>query len=200
MRSLRHQSLHLLRHVLRHPLCPGCLLAMLAIIHPWLEATMARHMVLEIPAIFACGWLAAHAAGPRLSTLFSHWGFNGIPALLASLLVTGYWMLPVALDHAVLDPSVNILKVISLILAGLITGTTWRQAGTVLQAFFVLNWAWMTLTAGLLYQEAPQQLCSVYLSEQQALAGAGMVALASALLALWLLNAVILPGIVEEAE
>lgn len=63
-----------------------------------------------------------------------------------------------------------------MVLAGLLAGLSWRAASQVLRAFFVLNGFWMMLVAGLLYQEAPQQLCSVYLSDQQGAAGRALVA------------------------
>jgi hypothetical protein len=45
----------------------------------------------------------------------------------------------------------------------------------------------------------PQQLCNVYLTEQQGVAGVGLVAVSAASLVLWLLNAVILPSL-EQAK
>jgi hypothetical protein len=110
------------------------------------------------------------------------------------LLVTGFWMLPAALDRAVQESEVATLKVASLVVAGLVTGASWQIAGHVIQSFFVLNWFWMTLAVGLLYQELPQQLCSVYLAEQQDAAGAAMVAWAMLGLALWL------PGVLREPD
>jgi Protein of unknown function (DUF1404) len=165
---------------------PGVLLAAISFARPWLEATMARHMVIELPLLFALGWLAAHAAGPRLARTLTPWNVSGVPAFLAALLVTAFWMLPVALDMAVLDIRVGLVKVVSMVVAGAVTGASWRNAGLIMQAFLTLNWAWMTLTVGLLYQDAPQQLCSVYLSDQQSAAGAGMVALSLAALIGWL--------------
>ncbi len=171
---------------LRHPALPGLLLAAVAIAHPWLEKTMVRHMAIELPLLFAIGWLAAAACGPRLTRALAPWNFNGLPALLGALLVTMFWMIPAALDRAVLDHGVGLLKVVSLVAAGLAAGASWRAAGVVIQAFFMLNWFAMTLAAGLLYQQAPQQLCSVYLADQQVAAGMAMVGWAACILAAWL--------------
>lgn len=167
----------------------GLLLGAVSFARPWLEATMARHMAIELPLLFALGWLAAHAAGPRLTRALAPWNVSGVPAFLAALLVTAFWMLPVALDMAVLDARVGIVKVASMVIAGVVTGASWRSAGLIVQAFLVLNWVWMTLTIGLLYQDAPQQLCSVYLSDQQSAAGTGMVALSLVALIAWLCKA-----------
>ncbi len=162
------------------------LLAALAFAHPWLEHTMARHMGLELPALFILGWLAAARASGRLSGALADWNVNGVPGLLFALCVTGFWMVPAALDRAVLHDGFAIAKIASLVVAGLLARASWPSAGIVVQGFFVLNWFWMTLTAGLLYQEAPQQLCSVYLIDQQAQAGTAIVVWALAGLGAWL--------------
>lgn len=164
---------------------PGLLLAGLAGVHPWFEHTMARHMGLELPALFAVGWFAATMAGEGLTRSLARWNANGLPGLLFAVCVTGFWMVPAALDQAVLHDGIAIAKVASLVAAGLLARASWSSAGMVVQAFFVLNWFWMTLAAGLLYQEAPQQLCSVYLLDQQGQAGRAMVIWAVVGLGLW---------------
>jgi hypothetical protein len=161
-------------------------LAALAFAHPWLEQTMARHMGLELPALFILGWLAAAHADRRPSGALADWNVNGVPGLLFALCVTGFWMVPAALDRAVLDDSLAIAKIASLVAAGLLARASWPAAGMVVQGFFVLNWFWMTLAAGLLYQEAPQQLCSVYLINEQAQAGTAIMVWALAGLGAWL--------------
>jgi hypothetical protein len=50
--------------------------------------------------------------------------------------------------------------------------------------FLVGNIAWMFATAGLLYLDAPQQLCANYLRDDQRHAGVGLVLLAICLAAL----------------
>ncbi|RJG01057.1 hypothetical protein [Noviherbaspirillum sedimenti] len=172
--------------LLRHPALPGLLLAALAPLHPWLEQDMMRHMAIELPLLFAIGWLAAAAAGQRLTRMLASWNLGGLPALLGALLVTGFWMIPAALDRAVLDDGIGMIKVVSLVAAGMAAGASWRSAGVVIQAFFMLNWFSMTLAAGLLYQEAPQQLCSVYLADQQGAAGMAVVGWAVLILVVWL--------------
>jgi hypothetical protein len=179
---------------LRHPFLPGVALALIGILHARLEASMATHMVAELPLLFACGWLAARAVRGtdlRRRPALDAWT---LPMLLAALLLSSVWMLPVTLDLAVLDPRMNALKFGAMVMAGLLCGVAWPRAGMVLQGFFMLNWAWMTITAGLLYQDAPQQLCSVYLNDQQAAAGFGLVMLAGCVLSLWVLCSVILPA------
>lgn len=132
-------------------------------------------MGLELPALFLIGWFAGACAGVRWRRVIAPWNANGLPGLLLAARVSGFWMLPVALDAAVLHPVVGVAKVASLVIVGLLLQASWPLAGTILQAFVVLNWFWMTVAAGLLYQEAPQQLCSVYLANEQQQAGKAVV-------------------------
>lgn len=164
---------------------PGALLGTMALFQSWLEATMARHMAVELPLLVCIGWLASHVSGTAFARWLEPWNQGGLAALLAVFLISSFWMLPVALDLAVLHGDVSLLKVSSLVLAGMLLGASWKRSTIVVRAFFVLNWVWMTLTAGFLYRDAPGQLCAVYLSDQQAMAGAGLVSVALAVLVLW---------------
>lgn len=164
---------------------PGGLLAFLAVLQPWFEQSMARHMGLELPLFFIVGWCAARVAGDTLIRVVAPWNMAGIPALTFAMIVVSVWMVPSALDYAVLSPIVAVIKVASLVLAGLLAGASWREAGVVIQAFFVMNWFWMTLVVGILYWEAPQQLCSVYPAQGQAHAGMAMMAWAFIGVGLW---------------
>ena len=146
---------------------------------------MLRHMAIELPLLLALGMVAAALSGQNAKA-FNSWNRRGLPGLVAATAIASYWMLPVALDLAVLDARWSVVKVASMVLAGAALGVSWPQAGIVLQAFFAINWSAMTLVAGLLYQDAPQQLCSVYLADQQGAAGRALVVFAAAGLAAWM--------------
>lgn len=167
------------------PFIPGLLLVALGLLRPWLEESMARHMTLELPGLFCIGWLAARACDKALSQMLAPWNRDGVTALLAAFFITSYWMLPSALDRAVLNWDIATIKVASMLCAGLLLGAAWEESIPILRAFFVLNWAWMTLVAGFLYRDAPEQLCAVYLSDQQAATGLGLILLAIMVLGLW---------------
>lgn len=168
-----------------HWAVPGVLCAILGLFQPWLEQSMALHMGLELPLLFILGWLAARASGTRLAERLAPWNLAGGPGLTFSMLVLSIWMVPSALDYAVLSASVAVLKVASLVAAGMAAGLSWKPAGIVVQAFFVVNWFWMTFVVGMLYRDAPQQLCSVYLVDEQAHAGMAMMAWALAGVVAW---------------
>jgi hypothetical protein len=179
---------------------PGLLLAAVAMLQPWLEATMARHMGLEFPLLFGIGWLTAWVAGPRLARLIEPWNAKGLTALAVTALVTAFWMLPAALDLGVLDRGVALVKVASWVVAGVLMGASWRSAGVVIQAFFIFNWCWMTVAVGLIYQQAPQQLCSVYLADDQWNAGASMIFWAAAVFVLWVPGAIKSSNLLGDGE
>ena len=165
---------------------PGLVLATLSLFQPWLEQRMALHMAVEIPALFAIGWWAGRGRAPRWLEPMNVQGIAGLAAVMG---VSALWMLPVALDEAVLSPAVGMAKVISLVAAGYLARASVRAASKAVQGFFVLNWAWMTGVAGLLYQQAPAQLCSTYVQGDQSAAGMGLVALSVAVAGAWLITA-----------
>jgi hypothetical protein len=164
---------------------PGAALAVVVMLRPLLEATMARHMALEIPLLFLTGWLVSSRIGQRLTKQIAPWNAYGVPALVYASLAGLLWMMPVALDLAVLNPAIGLLKLFTIVLAGVVVGASWREAGLVIQSFFVFNAVSMLVAGGLLYGQAPDQLCSVYLVGQQAIAGDGLIAWALVILAFW---------------
>lgn len=164
---------------------PGAALTLIALAQPWLEQRMVTHMVVELPLLFAVGWWAAPARGNGAGWLRSI-NANGLTGLTVATAISAIWMLPLSLDAAVLDPLAGWLKVCSVLLTGWLTRISLREARTAVQAFFLLNWAWMTAAAGALYQQAPERLCSTYQQGDQAWAGIGLVVLVAAVVAMWM--------------
>ncbi len=168
-------------------LAPGVALAGLALLQPWLEQRMFTHMVVELPLLFAVGWwLAPDRTGTGPAWL-RQVNAQGLAGLALALAVSTLWMLPLALDAAVLEPVVGLAKVVSVVLSGWLVRLSLRAATVVVQSFFLINWAWMTATAGVLYQEAPQRLCSTYLLGDQVWTGIGLVALAALVMVMWMM-------------
>jgi hypothetical protein len=153
-----------------------------------LEQTMARHMLLQMPMLAVAGVLLAQGVGHRFTTLVPRlraWDENGLTGLTVFLLVSGFWMIPRALDLAVASLAVDAGKFASLLLAGWLLPGSLARANKVIQLFFLGNFAWMAAIVGMLYQDASSRLCNFYLIDDQATAGAGLVALAVALPLLW---------------
>ncbi len=151
-----------------------------------LLARMSLHMNMQLPLLVACGaglvapWHAAMA--PRLAPV----NRLGLSGWLLGTGLFGVWMVPRALDAAVADAGIDALKVSSLLLAGAVLALSWRPAGAVVQAFFVGNTVWMTVTVGLLVAQAPTRLCNAYLEGDQRQAGYGLLLLGIAGGAVWL--------------
>ena len=151
----------------------------------WLEADMARHMLVEIPLVFALGAWAAGRAPPRIDAAVARFDRYGLTGWLFALLVAAFWMIPSALDAAVASAAFNAAKFASLLAAGFLLRGAMRRSPFALEAFFVGNFTWMGATVGLLYQEAESRLCLAYLADAQQRAGTGLVVLAVAVLVAW---------------
>ena len=159
------------------------------------EGRMALHMLVEFPLLLAAGagatrLAARHAAARhamRALAGLDHRGWSG--ATLASG-VALFWMIPSALDAALLSGPVELLKLASWWLAGAVLAGSWRRMDPELMLFFVGNLAWMAAGAGMLYLDAPQRLCVNYLEGDQRQAGIGLVVLACALGALAIRRAI----------
>jgi hypothetical protein len=141
-----------------------------------MEASMVLHMLVQIPLLLLAGWAAAAWLPQRCVALLAQADPLGLLGATLAACMLAYWMVPAALDLAVLDGRFALAKYLGLWLAGLGFALGWPRLGAVLAAFVLGNMAWMMATAGLLYREAEARLCVSYLFDEQALAGAGLIA------------------------
>jgi hypothetical protein len=151
----------------------------------WLEADMARHMLIEFPLLLVAGLCTAKALPERTVALIMRANRLGLAGFTLVSLTAAYWMIPVALDQSLSSGPAAAAKYASFLAAGLLLPVSFQAAPLAMQAFFVGNWVWMTATVGLLYQNAPQQLCVNYLIGTQLNAGEGLVAAALAIAGVW---------------
>ena len=151
----------------------------------WLEADMARHMLVEFPLLIALGAALAHRAPVRADAEIARFDRYGLTGWTFAGLVLAFWMIPAALDAALGSVAVNAAKYASLLAAGFALRAAMRRSPIALEAFFVGNFAWMGATVGLVYQEAEAQLCLNYLADSQQRAGRGLVVFAVAALVAW---------------
>lgn len=148
---------------------------------------MLTHMIVELPLLFAIGWQIVPNGGAR--RWLAKYNGSGLTGLTFAMLTSAFWMMPLALDVAVLNPLVGWLKVVSVVLAGLLAQASMAEAKMPVQAFFVLNWVWMTGAVGVIYQQVPERLCSTYLLGDQSNAGIGLVLLAVVVTVSWIITA-----------
>ena len=140
-----------------------------------LEGDMAVHMLVEFPLLLAAGASASRWVPGAIARIAKPCDWKGISTLLAFTLVSAFWMIPAALDAALLEPRVALAKYASWWLLGLALPSALRAAPPALVLFFAGNWVWMSATAGLLYVDAPERLCLSYMEESQRHAGAGLL-------------------------
>ena len=177
------------RGTLRAALALGPLLLCIASLRHGIEGHMPAHMLLEFPLLFASGWIVAGAASPRYRWLarldsFDVQGLLGITFAGCALTL---WMIPTALDLALLSDPVRWGKYVSLWLAGLLLRRSQGRLSAELSVFFIGMLAWMLATVGLVFQTMPRRLCVNYLLDEQRWAGVGIVGAAILLgtLGLW---------------
>jgi hypothetical protein len=151
----------------------------------WLEADMARHMLVEFPLLLAAG-AALVPRAERLAAGMAQFDAYGLTGWTTASLVLGFWMIPAALDAALASAAVNGAKYASLLGAGFALRGAMQRSPVALEAFFVGNFAWMWATVGLLYQDAETQLCLNYLADAQQRTGRGLVTAAVVVPLLWL--------------
>ena len=164
------------------------LLALLAtpLLRQTLEASMARHMLLQFPLFLLAGALLAGALPAAAGSAIARWNAHGISGLLATALVLGLLMVPRLLDLALVNPAIELAKISALVLAGAALRLSWRPAGLVVQGFFLGNVLPMTAVVGQLYVDSPTRLCNAYLLDDQEQLGHWLVWLAVAIAVAWL--------------
>ncbi len=138
-----------------------------------LESRMSLHMAVELPLWGAAGWLMGGAIGARARA----WNIDagGLLGATWASCVLALWMIPAALDLAILVPWIGACKAMLWLLAGAgLRGARGRMS-PVVAVFFLGNAAWMTATAGLLYLDEEQGLCVNYLLDDQWVAGGALI-------------------------
>lgn len=157
-----------------------------------LTAYMSLHMLVQIPLLVIAGIFLEqvyhHFKKPD-SSLKKSWSFNeyGVPGLLFVSLVGAYWMIPKALDDALVDWRTALFKYLGLPICGWLIRSSVRKSNVVIKVFFLGNFCWMSAIVGMVYLDQPIRLCNAYLQEDQDWTGRGLIALAIILPLLWLI-------------
>jgi len=155
-----------------------------------LETDMALHMAVQLPLLIGIGVGIAAFVREREPRWFADADWLGIPGIVAVVLGTSFWMLPRALDQAVADPPVDLVKFLTLpLLVGLPLGLSWRRMPPLGRAFIWANFIPKLGAIGGLYLAAPVRLCAYYRLDQQATAGWVLIGIAVALGLAWFIAA-----------
>lgn len=156
----------------------GLSIALLALppLRNLLEADMLLHMLVQFPLLIAAGALIGAALPGGIRQRLEAWNRHGISGLVLAACVSAFWMIPRALDEALIQPWLEVSKFASLSLGvGCALALSWRAAGFVIQGFFLGNLLPMMTVAGWLYLESPVRLCNAYLTSQQENTGTALI-------------------------
>lgn len=157
-----------------------------------IEQSMAWHMVVQMPLLVLGGALAARAFSfsfsfssyPALRRLlvFNRYGLTGF--ILAQT-ITAYWMLPLAIDRAVVLPAFDVFKLLTLFISGALLVDAFQRAPIALQLFFIGYWISMLAWLGIYFATTDLRLCNAYSLQSQINAGWGLLALGVGVGAIW---------------
>lgn len=149
-----------------------------------LEADPVTHVLIQLPLLVWCGAALAPSAG----CVNADWNRNGIASLLVAFFAAVFWMLPRSIDLAVTSPSFAAAKFISLpVLVGAPLAIGWARAHPLLRGFLKAQCISMLGVMAFLYTHAPVRICNVYLMDDQVRLGTGFIAIAIALIVIWVL-------------
>jgi hypothetical protein len=169
-----------------------------------IESRMVSHMLLQFPLLVASGWVLAGTspAQSRWPRIFDALDAHGLLGISFASCALAFWMIPTALDLALLSEPVRWAKYASLWFTGWALRRSRQRLNTELTVFFVGTLVWMMATVGLVYQTMPQRLCVSYLIDEQRWTGGGLVAAALLLgaTALWRLVAASQTGVTQVAR
>jgi hypothetical protein len=147
----------------------------------YLEASMIRHSLVQIPLLAISGGMLVARRGPVSPDPMA------LPALLVALFTSAIWMLPRMLDASLADQSAELAKLITIpLLIGVPLAWSWPRLDGLVRAFVWANLVSMLLTLGWLYKAAPVRVCNFYLVEDQKLVGTALLVLAAVVSLGWL--------------
>lgn len=188
----------------RRPALPALATVLLLALPPlrqWLEASMSTHMLVQMPLLAAAGFIGLRGWSAARRARLRRWVGGPLPLVLVALFASSYWMLPRALDAALLDPWTELAKFVSLpLLVGAPLALAWERMGAIARGFVWTNFLSMLAVLGWLYIAAPVRVCNSYLQSGQYEAGRWMVGLAVAGFIAWLAAWLAGPGATPPTE
>lgn len=143
------------------------------------ESSMINHMLIQMPLLALAG-AALLVNGTRLYQLLARADPYGGIALVLGTGCLLFWMLPMHLDLATMDPLFRLLKVISIPTGiGMCFRWIWLRSNAIVKTAVLIE-AWAAITRlGWLYLESPEQLCSSYLIGEQKTVGMCLLAISA---------------------
>jgi hypothetical protein len=156
-----------------------------------IEQSMLVHMAIQMPLLVLGGWcLMRVLAQHRLAQQLARWNRYGLTGFIAAQAILAYWMLPLAIDRAIVLPLADLQKLVSLLVCGALLQHSFARSPAVLQLFFVGYTVSMMTWLGFYFTSTDLRLCNAYSLESQVNTGRALVAWGLLLGAAWLFDAV----------
>lgn len=146
-----------------------------------LEARLATHMLVQMPALVLIGIGVSRLSAGALGAHAATWNRGGATGLLLALAISMFWMLPRSMDAALVDMRFEVGKFVSLPVAGVALAWSYPRAGTIVKGVLNAHVVSALGVMGWAYLAAPVRLCNAYLASDQATAGAGLLGAGAAL-------------------
>jgi hypothetical protein len=152
-----------------------------------IETSMVWHMAVQLPLLLLTGWLV----GKNFSVWFkSAWlatyNYQGLTSMLVVSIALAYWMLPLAIDRALVHHSFDALKIVSLIICGAMLYDFFYRGHWIIQLFFLGYALPMLAWLGVYCISADVRLCNAYSLESQVQTGKALLGLSVFFGAAWL--------------
>lgn len=157
-----------------------------------IEQSMLWHMAIQMPLLILAGCLLMASAFPAPMTATveqttqhsqlpsnaqgSEWNVYGLTGFVFSFITITYWMLPSAIDRAVVLPSADVLKLLSLLACGASLRHSSVRAPALIQLFFLGNFLAMMLWLGSYFLQTDLRLCNAYSLQSQINTGWSLIA------------------------
>jgi hypothetical protein len=165
------------------------LLLALALTRDWMQSHMARHMLLQMPALAVAGWGLHQVGGAALHRHLAPWNRYGLTGLLLIQCMVAFWMVPRALDLALSSSGVELAKYTSWVFTGAMLRQSMLQSHVIAQMFMLGDITLMTAAVSDIYAASPNRLCNYYGLGDQVVTAQGMWMLLTIVGLAWALQA-----------
>jgi len=151
-----------------------------------IEQSMFVQMVIQMPLLFIAGALLNRLSiSKNITNIFGYWNVFGLTGFMLAQNILIYWMLPISIDRAVIMPLVDVVKVLTMILAGFFVGDALNKSPAALQLFFSGYFVAMMIWLGMYFIYTDARLCNAYSLNSQYWTGYGLCAISVMVAAYW---------------
>ncbi len=139
------------------------------------EGSMFSHMLLQFPLLIISGACISGYVPQCFHQAWAKVDLMGLTSAVFASCVGTYWMIPAALDAALINPWADLVKYASWWCSGLVLFSAWERLSSAVRLFFFGNAAWMLASVGMLYLDAESRLCVNYRFDEQYATGVGLI-------------------------